>query len=76
MYADDIILLSSSARGLQRKLDILNQYSKEWCLRVNTNKTKIITFNKAGKLLNFDFILDFGYHSFISFPELQRITNT
>ena len=44
MYADDIVLLSSSAQGLQCKLDKLHSYCKEWCLNVNTTKTKILIF--------------------------------
>jgi hypothetical protein len=55
MYADDIILLSKSAKGLQEKLDILNTYCKDWCLTVNTSKTKIIIFNKAGRLIKQNF---------------------
>ena len=57
MYADDIILLSTSAKGLQEKLDIhvLNTYCKDWCLTVNTNKTKILIFNKAGRLIKHSF---------------------
>ena len=53
MHADDIILLSKSAKGLQEKLDIhvLNTYCKDWCLTVNTSKTKILIFNKAGRLI-------------------------
>jgi hypothetical protein len=51
MYAYDIILLSKSAKGLQEKLDILNTYCKDWCLSVNTSKTKILIFNKAGRLI-------------------------
>lgn len=50
MYADDIILLSSSADGLQQKLNILQKYCNDWCLNINTSKTKIIVFNKAGRL--------------------------
>jgi hypothetical protein len=41
MYADDIILLSSSANGLQEKIDILSKYCKDWCLNVNTLKEQI-----------------------------------
>ena len=48
-YSDDIILLSNSAKGLQEKLDILNTYCKDWCLTVNTSKTKIRIFNKTGR---------------------------
>jgi len=49
MYADDIILLSSSAQGLQQKLNRLNEYCKDWCLNINTDKTKVLIFNKAGR---------------------------
>jgi hypothetical protein len=58
MYADDIILLSSSANGLPEKLDILSKYCKDWCLNVNTLKTKIMIFNKAGKFHNIDLNLN------------------
>ena len=49
MYADDIILLSTSAEGLQSKLDILEKYCQNWCLTLNPQKTKILVFNKAGR---------------------------
>ena len=49
MYADDIILLSTSADGLQSKLNILEKYCQNWCLTLNPQKTKIMVFNKAGK---------------------------
>ena len=55
MYADDIVLLSASAKGLQQKLDILEKYCNEWCLTVNLNKTKILIFNKAGRHLKVNF---------------------
>jgi hypothetical protein len=70
MYADDIILLSKSAKGLQEKLDIhvLNTYCKDWCLTVNTSKTKILIFNKAGRLL----VLIFGLSDSRSFFNLKN----
>ena len=55
MYADDIVLLSTSPQGLQNKLDILKQYCNDWCLTVNTNKTKVLIFNKAGKHIKHTF---------------------
>jgi hypothetical protein len=58
MYADDIILLSSSSNGLQEKIDIFSKYCKDWCLNVNTLKTKIMIFNNAGKFHNIDFNLN------------------
>jgi hypothetical protein len=52
---DDIILLSKSAKGLQEKLGLLNTYCKDWCFTVNTSKTKILIFNKAGRLIKHSF---------------------
>ena len=50
-----MILLSKSAKGLQEKLDILNTYCKDWYLTVSTSKTKILIFNKAGRLIKQNF---------------------
>ena len=52
MYADDVILLSSFAAGLQQKLDLLQTFCEYWCLSINIEKTKILIFNKAGRLIN------------------------
>jgi hypothetical protein len=52
MYADDIILLFSTAEGLQSKL---YSYCNDWCLTVNPTKTKILVFNKAGRHLRHKF---------------------
>ena len=41
-YADDTILMSETALGLQQALDELLTYCKEWKLAVNEDKTKII----------------------------------
>ena len=58
MYADDIVLLSSSREGLHKRLDSLGMFCKDWCLDVNICKTKILVFNRTGKLLKNDFIFD------------------
>ena len=56
MFADDLIVMSTTATGLQCALDKLSIYCKKWVLTVNTSKTKVIIFNKAGRLLkNFNF---------------------
>lgn len=57
LYADDLVLLSTSPEGLQSKLDCLEKYCNDWCLNVNINKTKILTFNKSGKLIKHNFYL-------------------
>ena len=42
LYADDLVLLSESAQGLQQLLDRLESYSNLWALEVNTSKTKTL----------------------------------
>ena len=55
MYADDLIMLSLSREGLQKCLDELNRYYKEWSLKANNEKTKCIKFLKVSKLYNKSF---------------------
>ena len=49
MYADDMLLLSTSQSWLQKSLSLLEVYCDKWQLVVNTNKTKIMVFNKKCK---------------------------
>ena len=49
MYADDLVLLSQSAKGLQNCLNSLEAFCKEWGLRINIQKTKVMIFNKSGQ---------------------------
>ena len=56
MYADDIVLFSTSLEGLHQRLNELNQFCKEWCLDLNVSKTKILIFNKGGKLIKILYI--------------------
>ena len=59
LYADDIILLSESAKGLQKSLDILKTYCDKWNLKINIGKTKVIVFNKSVRILKgFSFLYD------------------
>ena len=51
MFADDIVLLSESATGLQNCLNALEAYCEKWNLTVNTAKTKVVIFNKGGHIL-------------------------
>ena len=51
MYADDIVLFSTSSSGLQDKLNKLYNFCHDWCLEVNVMKTKILISNKPGRLL-------------------------
>ena len=45
LYADDLVLISTSAAGLQRQLTKLWGYCSRWHLIVNMAKTKILIFN-------------------------------
>ena len=51
LYADDLVLIPDSKNGLQKQLNILNEYCTEWSLSVKISKTKVIIFNKTGKLV-------------------------
>jgi len=52
LYADDLIILSESASGLQCALNKLHTYCKKWKLSVNIGKTNVMIFNKGGKLIS------------------------
>ena len=45
LYADDTILFSENAEGLQKALNCLEDYCNIWKLQVNTSKTKITIFS-------------------------------
>ena len=49
MYADDIAILYTSMNVLQHCLDKLHNYCTGWYLNMNTDKTKIVIFNKTGR---------------------------
>ena len=45
MYADDIVLHSTSEKGLQASLNCLEEFCNKWRMEINLNKTKSLTFN-------------------------------
>ena len=54
MYADDMLLLSKSYKGLNKSIKLLEVYCRKWQLQINTDKTKIMIFNKR-KTADFSF---------------------
>ena len=64
MYADDLVIMSQSAVGLQNALNKLNSYCLKWKLTVNVTKTKIMIFNKSGQVL-FNHSFTFGDNNLI-----------
>jgi len=57
MYADDTVLLSNTQSGLQRMLNSLKNYCKQWGMKVNEAKTKILIFGKKLQSRK-DFVFD------------------
>ena len=49
LYADDLVIISESHKGLQKCMDILEAFTKKWHLQVNTSKTKCLTFLRGRK---------------------------
>uniref|UniRef100_A0A8C5MQ68 ribonuclease H n=1 Tax=Leptobrachium leishanense TaxID=445787 RepID=A0A8C5MQ68_9ANUR len=46
LYADDLLLLSPTERGLQDSLEVLEKYSAAWALPINQKKTKVMVFQR------------------------------
>ena len=57
MWADNILILSESKNGLQRKLDTLGVYCGNNKLSVNTDKIECMIFNKTGRLMGHKFFV-------------------
>ena len=49
LYANDLIILSTSPLGLQNNLNKLNIYCNRWTLEINQTKSKIMCFHTNGK---------------------------
>ena len=58
MYADDLIILSTSKEGLQSNLNALNDYCKKWKLDINYVKTKCLTFTNGTQKEKHNFTLN------------------
>ena len=51
LYADDLVLMSTTEEGLQRNIDKLQDFCTKWGLTINTNKSKVMTFSKTGRMV-------------------------
>lgn len=54
MYADDVVLLSTSKQGLQNCVNKLEKFTAESEMSVNIKKTKVLVFSKAGRIKNIE----------------------
>jgi hypothetical protein len=50
LFADDIVLLSYTAMGLQNQINVLAESCKNLHLTINNEKTKVMVFRKGGFL--------------------------
>ena len=50
LWADDLVILSSSAEGLQNSIDKTYSFYQNLGLDINTKKTKVMIFNAAGRI--------------------------
>ena len=49
-HAEDILILSKTAVGLQKALKVLEKFCDSWEMTVNKNKIKYITFQQKNKV--------------------------
>ena len=49
LWADDLVLFSTTSEGLQKQLNHLFDYCKRWQLIVNTAKTKVMCLKKNSR---------------------------
>ena len=57
-YADDLVLVAETKEKLQTKLNQLSKFAKDKDLSVNADKSKIMIFNKAGRLIKQPFTIN------------------
>ena len=58
MFADDLIIVSTTQKGLQDSLDKLCEYCRKWDLKVNLAKTKCVVFSRGRCKLDSKFVFD------------------
>ena len=49
LYPNDLLLISSSAEGLQQSLNRLSKYCQDWLLNINPTKKRVIIFQKKSR---------------------------
>ena len=57
MYADDLVLFSTSIEGLQKKIYSLKEYCDKWSLTINTKKTQVMAMASQNAIIPEDKIL-------------------
>ena len=52
LWADDLLLISETAKGLQNCINQMNEFYTHLGLKINIKKTKVMIFNQKGTLLD------------------------
>ena len=52
LYADDLLSISTTPKGLQYNIDKVNEFCNNWGLSVNVDKSKVMIFSKSGRVPN------------------------
>ena len=60
LWTDDLILLALDEQSLQHLIDLLKQFTDDWGLTVNLDKTGIMVFNTSGRILQCSEGFNFG----------------
>ena len=50
LYADDLLLLSTTAECLQHNITKVHEFCEHWGLSINIYETKILVFLKTGRI--------------------------
>ena len=61
LYADDLVLISETANGMNTLLKNLEFYCRKWHLIINSQKTKVLIFSKPSQTRisdNFKFVIE------------------
>ena len=76
LYADDLVLLSTSKDGIQCAVNGLENYVKDWGIEVNVSKTKMMVFNSEAILIEPNVKLgDVAVESVCSYKYLGLLLN-
>lgn len=50
LYADDLVLLSTSPQELEYNINKVNEFCRDWGLTINVDKSKVMLFSKSGRI--------------------------
>ena len=58
LYADDTIILSDDVKRFQDMLNVFSEYCKNWELKINIEKTKLVIFGNYIRIRHVSFLID------------------